>query len=371
MKHSLLRNPGLLMIGILLSAISVSVGEQIELDEDSVIGGTGSWAGEQAWDVGQFRAQLVADNQFEDEIDESDQSPGDDNGGFWLGKEGDEEESFVLDLQQEYTIDEIQLYNTHNATFDDRATFGYEIWGSNEIAAFDTGEVGEGGDDLVNARLMSEGEMELAFFEDDPLQPQIANIADSGPFRYIRFSTVGPFHEDDVILAQRSVGINEIKVFGTLGGGVPFDFNNDGVLDISDLDLLSAEVKAGTNGAPFDVTGDGAVDAADIVAYVTDPDKLNTYVGDSNLDGEFNSSDFVGLFTAGEYEDGVAMNSTWATGDFNGDGDFDSGDFVVAFNDGGFERGPRGASNVPEPVGFGFILIVLGCLLRQRIRLLD
>ena len=366
MKQRFGTKASVLVIGILFSTISIAVGDQIELDEDSVIGGTGSWAGDNDWDLGQFRAQLVTDNQFEDEIDEQEQSPDDDTGGFWLGKEGDEEEAFVLDLQQEYTIDEIHLYNTHNATFDDRATFGYEIWGSNEIAPFDTGEMGEGGNDLANARLMAEGELELVFFEDDPLLAQLATITDSGPFRYIRFNTVGPFHEDDVVLPQRSVGINEIKVFGTLGGGVPFDLNGDGTLDISDLNLLIEEVKAATNGAQFDVNGDGLVNGADITDFVTSPDKLNTFIGDSNLDGEFNSSDFVGVFTSGKFETGTS--ATWAEGDWDGDGKFDSSDFVAAFTDGGFEIGPRETANVPEPIGVGVILIAIGCCWRHRRR---
>jgi len=88
-------------------------------------------------------------------------------------------------------------------------------------------------------------------------------------------------------------------------------------------------------------------------------DRMNLYVGDTNLDGEFNSSDLVNLFTAAEYEDNVPMNSTWATGDFNGDGEFDSGDLVAAFADGGYEKGKRPVANaVPEPSGY--VLFVFG-----------
>ena len=54
-------------------------------------------------------------------------------------------------------------------------------------------------------------------------------------------------------------------------------------------------------------------------------------IGDSNNDGVFNSSDFVTVFRAGEYEDDIEDNSTFETGDWDGDGDFNSRDFVVAF----------------------------------------
>lgn len=56
--------------------------------------------------------------------------------------------------------------------------------------------------------------------------------------------------------------------------------------------------------------------------------------GDSNEDGVFNSSDLILVFQAGEYEDGIAGNSTFAEGDWNQDGDFDSGDLVFAFQAG-------------------------------------
>lgn len=144
----------------------------------------------------------------------------------------------------------------------------------------------------------------------------------------------------------------------------PDDFNGDGAVDVADLNLLLTEVGSGENNAAFDVNGDGNVNVNDIVDYVENPATLNTYIGDANLDGEFNSSDFVVLFSAGEYEDGVANNSTWSTGDFNGDGEFDSGDFVVAFSGGGYELGPRQAAAVPEPSGlallfFGFFAAIL------------
>ncbi|MCA9212539.1 MAG: VCBS repeat-containing protein [Planctomycetales bacterium] len=71
----------------------------------------------------------------------------------------------------------------------------------------------------------------------------------------------------------------------------------------------------------------------------------NRAIGDVNNDGVFNSSDFVAVFIAGEYEDDVAGNSTFETGDWNGDGDFDSSDFVAAF-----QAGTYVATASPESV---------------------
>ena len=79
---------------------------------------------------------------------------------------------------------------------------------------------------------------------------------------------------------------------------------------------------------------------------------MNTWIGDSNLDGEFNSADFVTVFSAGQYEDQTAANSSWVTGDWDGNKEFDSSDFVAAFVDGGYEKGVRAATAaVPEPSG--------------------
>ncbi|MCA9217525.1 MAG: tandem-95 repeat protein [Planctomycetales bacterium] len=64
--------------------------------------------------------------------------------------------------------------------------------------------------------------------------------------------------------------------------------------------------------------------------------------GDSNHDGVFNSSDFVLVFQAGEYEDGIEGNSTFEEGDWDGDGDFTTGDFVFAFTAGTYIAAARG-----------------------------
>jgi hypothetical protein len=162
----------------------------------------------------------------------------------------------------------------------------------------------------------------------------------------------------------RNPGANDFEFKGR-SSVVNGDFNGDGDLSAADIDALTTEVKAGTNMPRFDVTGDGRVDAADRTQWVNVLAK--TYFGDSNLDGEFNSADFVVVFTAGEYEDAVAGNSTWAEGDWNGNMEFESGDFVEAFTAGGYEKGPRpAAAAVPEPAACTLALIGLGAMLLRR-----
>ena len=151
-----------------------------------------------------------------------------------------------------------------------------------------------------------------------------------------------------------------------LDSGLLGDFNENGQLDVGDIDQLTAEVIAGTHNIVYDLNGDVVVDQADREIWIVD--QKRTYYGDANLDGEFNSSDLVDLFTAGEYEDGVPTNSTWATGDFNGDADFDSGDLVAAFTAGGYEQGPRREMiPVPEPTSIRIMAVALiGCAIRRR-----
>ena len=86
---------------------------------------------------------------------------------------------------------------------------------------------------------------------------------------------------------------------------------------------------------------------------------LNTTLGDSNLDGMFDSSDMVTVFQAGQYEDVANGNSGWETGDWNGDLDFTSSDLVVAFRTGSYEANNADAQVVPEPSSSFFLLTSL------------
>ncbi|MFC1758914.1 dockerin type I domain-containing protein, partial [Planctomycetota bacterium] len=143
------------------------------------------------------------------------------------------------------------------------------------------------------------------------------------------------------------------------------DVNKDGEIDVTDINLLSQAVRDGKTDAVYDINGDSDVSDSDRTAWVEEIQ--NTFFGDANLDGEFNSGDFVTVFAAGEYEDEIVGNSTWGTGDWNGDGDFNSGDFVTAFGAAGYEKGPRPAPAVPEPSGMLFTALgLLAIGLRNR-----
>ena len=168
----------------------------------------------------------------------------------------------------------------------------------------------------------------------------------------------GPGDAVDMEFGLLNLGVEPMGMLG--------DFDMDGALTAADIDMLNGAIRDGSNDALFDVTSDGAVDAADRTEWVEVI--RSTYFGDSNLDGEFNSSDFVAVFSGGQYEDAIPGNSTWETGDWNGDGDFGSSDFVFAFAGGGYEKGPRPVQAVPEPNGLVILLmgVSLVAVLRQR-----
>ncbi len=111
------------------------------------------------------------------------------------------------------------------------------------------------------------------------------------------------------------------------GGGLVGDYNKNGNLDAGDLDLQAAEITSGANNPAYDLTGDGKVDYDDRVYWVENPSVKNSWIGDANLDGVFDSNDFVQVFVAGKYEVEGAT-ATWEQGDWNGDLLFTSGDFV-------------------------------------------
>jgi hypothetical protein len=188
------------------------------------------------------------------------------------------------------------------------------------------------------------------------------------------------YHFETTFMAERTTSLLSIRAMPFEGGdstlvvdnvsimpfsGLPGDFDNNGQLDAADIDALSLAVRGGGNPPQFDLNGDSVVNQSDRTVWVRQLKR--SYFGDSNLDREFSSSDFVVVFTAGQYEDAINGNSTWATGDWDGDGDFSTSDFVFAFTGGGYELGPPPAvSNVPEPASIVLLMMGLAVLASRK-----
>ncbi|MCP4192148.1 MAG: hypothetical protein GY768_16170 [Planctomycetaceae bacterium] len=135
------------------------------------------------------------------------------------------------------------------------------------------------------------------------------------------------------------------------------DYNSDGVVNVADINL-QAEAIADTapDLATYDENSDGVVDIADRKILVGD--HLNTWMGDADLSGQFDTTDLVVVFAVGKYE--TDASAGWEEGDWDGDGSFLTGDLVAAFADGGYEVGPKAAvATVPEPSGIVLAVISL------------
>jgi hypothetical protein len=138
------------------------------------------------------------------------------------------------------------------------------------------------------------------------------------------------------------------------------DFDEDGQLGFADIELLVQTIVGRGQLSPFDLTYDGAVDQDDVRVWVEELGR--TYYGDADLDGEFSSQDLISVLATGQYEDGIAGNSTWSTGDWQVDGEFTSADLVTALAGGGYGQGPRPPAAAPVPEPCGTLSLSLGML---------
>lgn len=148
-------------------------------------------------------------------------------------------------------------------------------------------------------------------------------------------------------VAQYADVIRQFAEFGPVVG----DFNQDGVLSPDDIDQLAMEARTSNHVCHFDLTGDGAVDVTDQFYWV---EKIKgTFLGDTDLDGRVNFSDFVAL--------AINFNSPggWIDGDFDGNGTVEFFDFSILSNNFGQYPDSMTASAVPEPSGIGIVLMSL------------
>ncbi len=110
------------------------------------------------------------------------------------------------------------------------------------------------------------------------------------------------------------------------------DFDSDQLVTNADVDQLCAAVRDGNRDRQYDLNGDNRVSVEDHQYLIGN--LLNTSAGDANLDGVFNSQDFVIVFSAALYETDSGKVAGWREGDWNCDGRFTSSDLVMAFTAG-------------------------------------
>ncbi|MEZ6117209.1 MAG: choice-of-anchor Q domain-containing protein [Pirellulaceae bacterium] len=112
------------------------------------------------------------------------------------------------------------------------------------------------------------------------------------------------------------------------------DIDGNGVISVADIDRFCQAIRSNQVG-DFDWNEDGFLDTADLREMTR---RLGSTAGDANLDYVFDSTDFILVFQAAQYEDSLPLNSSWATGDWNCDGEFNSADFIEAFQSGSYQQ---------------------------------
>ena len=147
------------------------------------------------------------------------------------------------------------------------------------------------------------------------------------------------------------------------------DFNGDGMCTTDDVDLLVAEIVAGTNDTGFDLTGDGSVGQDDLDIWLssaaTENGKGAPYLpGDANLDGTVDAADLnqVGINWQGS-------PNMWSSGDFDASGRVDAGDLnLLGINWQQMIPMLAPANSVPEPATLCLAGLGLGWLFHIRRR---
>ncbi len=149
----------------------------------------------------------------------------------------------------------------------------------------------------------------------------------------------------------------------------PCDFNSDTKCDVEDLDALLA-LGPINDGIPrvdateiYDLDGDDFIDLDDVDEFLELAAESNGFDtpyqrGDANLDGVVSAADLNALGTNWR-----SRTTSWSAGNFNGDSLVDGADL----NQLGLNwRTNIAAAPVPEPAGFGIVLIACVALAAGR-----
>ena len=172
------------------------------------------------------------------------------------------------------------------------------------------------------------------------------------------------FYHYDSFLDRSQPGLsfsldNTFSLFGrTPLPPLPGDFNANQVLDVDDIDLLSAAIRDQSTDLNFDVTGDGVVDIGDHGFWVDE--LMGTLLGDADLDRAVAFNDFVAL------ANGFGEPGGWGNGDFNADGLVNFSDFLFVSRNFGESVEPVAAQSVPEPAAMPWAFLIAGWMVLRR-----
>ncbi len=186
------------------------------------------------------------------------------------------------------------------------------------------------------------------------MQLHVNGVESSDPFAVLLNST-------DISVAQQNLATawveDNFDTFIFPGDSILGDFDDNGLLQLADIDQLVAAVAGSVGDLRFDLDGDGTLSLADVDAWravagaANLPSAAAYLPGDGNLDGVVDASDF-NLWNGSKFTSVAA----WSAGDFNADGVVDASDFNL-WNGNKFQSADA-VFSVPEPDGLGCLLVL-------------
>ncbi len=146
------------------------------------------------------------------------------------------------------------------------------------------------------------------------------------------------------------------------------DFDDNRQLDCSDIDALAGAIAEGSHDAAFDLTHDGFVDLSDRDTWLAQAGAARVdvtggnpfFVGDANVDGAVDASDF-NVWNGNKY----ASIAAWCSGDFNADGVVDGSDFN-SWNANKFNSSVGGTTLSEPATGFVYVIALWICSCGRR-----
>ncbi len=160
--------------------------------------------------------------------------------------------------------------------------------------------------------------------------------------------------------------ISLMSMSGSQAFAAGADFDEDGDIDITDIDLLVAAIASNSSDMAYDLNNDASISRGDVREWLSIGGQSNIgadYLeADANLDGTVNEVDFEAWSSNSFTETGA-----WSLGDFNADGLTNGFDFLV-WNDIKFTSSSTpnpSPSSVPEPTGLVLLLPVMLWLRRR------